>query len=99
MDELARLIRETSLFSKEEKIGLVSRLPTLSADEFQQLKSVIGEFEVEKRKLALKFKRDALRDLLNLKQSAAGPDAPKIKEAADLMKSGLDALIPDSTQE
>lgn len=98
MDSLIRKIRETNLFSVREKADLEASVNRLTADQKTRLEAVIDGYETERRGLMAKFKEESLRDLSNLELNASGPDSDNVKTAAGLIRSGLDAISPDTDQ-
>lgn len=93
MNNLKDKIKNTNLFSDKEKIELLTGLNDLSDEAKSQLEKVIDDYDESLASLNKQFKGELHEELDKIDQESG--DDPKVKEAIDQYKTGLDKLIPE----
>lgn len=92
MTSLQKKIRNTTLFSAEEKVDLLIGLDHMTNDQKNQLEISIDEYQTKHLTLTQQFKNDTEQHLDTL-IGKTGADDKEILKAAKLMKDGLNGLI------
>lgn len=92
MNSLQKKIRNTTLFSAEEKVDLLIGLDHMTNDQKNQLEISIDEYQTKHLALTQQFKNDTQQHL-NTLVTQTNTDDEEILKAAKLMKDGLNDMI------
>jgi len=83
MQNLKQKVKETTLFSDEDKIAILAAIDGYPAEETTQLEAIIDEFDITYRAAVSEYKTSVYGVLDTIAQ----------KKAASTIKSGVETLI------
>lgn len=93
MQHLKQKIKETTLFSDEDKIAILAAIDGYSDDDTKALESIIDEFDVTYRAAVSEYKKSITGVLDTLVQKAKPQDKQRFQSAASTIKTGVEQIL------
>lgn len=94
MDPLKKKIKETHLFTPQEKIDILAEFETISDEDKKSLETIIDEYDAKYARATQTMKAGVLEELDGIVRDAESEDKDRITASAEKIKSGLTAVIP-----
>lgn len=93
MHSLKQKIKETTLFSDEDKIAILAAVDTYPAEDAKRLEAIVDEFDATYRAAVSEYK-SSVYDVLDDVVTKANPqDKQRFQAAAATIRSGIDLLL------
>ena len=94
MDPLKQKIKDTQLFTPQEKIDILASFDTISSDDKTKLEAIIDEYDAKYTKATQTMKAGLMEELDGIVKDTKPEDKDRITESAEKIKSGLNTVIP-----
>jgi hypothetical protein len=93
MNNLKQKIKETMLFSDEDKIAIQTAMDSYSGEDITKLETIIDEFDRKYTEAKGAYKK-SVDDVLNTIVSQAKPEEKqKLQNATSTIRSGIDQIL------
>lgn len=94
MDPLKQKIKDTQLFTPQEKIDILASFDTIGDEDQKKLAVIIDEYDAKHKKITQTFKTNVVEELDGIVREANPDDKNRIQQSAEKIKSGLTMVIP-----
>lgn len=94
MDPLKQKIKDTQLFTPQEKIDILASFDTIGDEDKKKLVVIIDEYDAKHKKITGTFKAGIVEELDGIVRDANPDDKDRIQQSAEKIKSGLTIVIP-----
>lgn len=92
MDPLKQKIKETQLFTPQEKIDILASIDTIGDEDQKKLTAIIDEYDAKHKTITQTFKTNVLGELDGIVKDAKPEDKDRIAASAEKIKSGLASI-------
>ncbi len=96
MDGLKLKIKQTTLFTDQEKIEFLLAVDSFSQKDQHELSDIIDEYDAKHANITQQFKDNILAELTAIENDADANDKEKITSATQKIRNGLDTMITGS---
>lgn len=96
MDGLKVKIKQTALFTDQDKIEIISAVDNFPEKDRQELADIIDEYDAKHAKITQQFKDNMLAELIAIENDADTGDKEKIASATQKIRNGLQTMITGS---
>lgn len=93
MNDLNIKIKNTALFSQDEKIEILAAVDTFSEGDKAQLADIIDEYDKKFIDITNTFKQHMIDELCTIEKSNTSIDTKQMKDAVEKIKLGLNMII------
>lgn len=97
MNDLKQKVKNTALFTSDEKIEILASVDTFSDSDKAQLGDIVDEYDREYVKIMSNFKQCMVSELDSIEKKTSPADLARMHEAVAKIKSGLDVVTTSST--
>jgi hypothetical protein len=97
MGDLKQKIKNTALFSADEKVEILAAIDTFSQGDLTELTDIVDEYDRAYADITHTFKHNMLDELESIKKNVKSGDRAHMEAAIEKISSGLHGLIPDQT--
>ena len=97
MNTLKLKIKNTALFTPEEKIEVLAGIDTFTESDKTQLADIVDEYDRKFAVILSTFKRNMIAELDTIEKNTPKTGASRMREAVDKIKSGLDVVAAPPT--
>ncbi len=89
MNDLKYKIKNTSLFTPEEKVEILTALDTFSEHDVKELESIIDEYDGKYKNILQTFRQNMFEELESIEKKTPPEKLAQMKQAIEKIKSGL----------
>lgn len=93
MQQVKQKIKDTTLFSDEDKISILAAMDRYAKDDITKLEAIIDEFDAAHRLAISEYKKSINKVLDEIVSKATPDDATRLKTASSTIQSGVDMLL------
>lgn len=97
MTDLNHKIKNTALFTPEEKIEILTAIDTFSQSDKTQLGDIIDEYDHKFAGILSNFKQNMISQLSEIEKKTSKANLSRMREAVEKIKSGLDVVAAPPT--
>lgn len=97
MNALAQKVKNTALFTPDEKVEILAAIDTFSDSDKNELSDIVDEYDREFSNITANFKQNMVNHLDQMQTNSPQGSTEKFREAVEKIKSGLDLAIPSPT--
>jgi hypothetical protein len=97
MKDLAQKIKNTALFSSDEKVEILASIETFSDSDKLQLADIVDEYDRKFSDILSTFKQNMNSKLDEMEKSTSPANVDTMREAVGKIKSGLDVIAVSPT--
>lgn len=90
---LKQKIKDTVLFSDEDKIVILIAVDRYSAEDIKALEAIIDEFDDKHQEAISEYKKSVYGVLDDIVQKAKPQDKKRFQDASSTIRSGVDMLM------
>lgn len=91
--DLKHKIKNTTLFSDEDKIAILAAVDTYSAGDTKALEAIVDEFDAKHKAAISEYKTSVYGVLDDIVKKANSQDKKRFQSATSTLKSGVDMLL------
>lgn len=92
MSDLAQQVKNTPLFTSDEKVEILAAMATFSESDRMQLADIISEYDQQFDAILATFKQNMNSKLDEMEKHASPANVITMREAVEKIKSGIDAI-------
>lgn len=92
MSDLAQQVKNTPLFTSDEKVEILAAMATFSESDRMQLADIISEYDQQFDAILATFKQNMNTKLDEMEKNISSSNAVLMREAVGKIKSGLDVI-------
>ncbi|MEK7577702.1 MAG: hypothetical protein AAB492_03770 [Patescibacteria group bacterium] len=93
MQNLKQKIKETALFSDEDKIAILAAVDTYSEEDTKALETIIDEFDGKYKASISEYKKSVYEVLDQIVGKAKLQEKKRMETAASTIKAGVDGIL------
>ena len=97
MKDLAQKIKNTALFSSDEKVEILASIETFSDSDKLQLADIVDEYDRKFSDILSTFKQNMNSKLDEMEKTTSPASVDTMREAVGKIKSGLDVIAVSPT--
>ena len=97
MNDLKQKVKNTALFTPDEKIEILASIDTFSDSDKAQLGDIVDEYDREYVKIMANFRQSMVSELDSIVKKTPPADLARMHEAVAKIKSGLDVISTSPT--
>jgi len=97
MKDLAQKIKNTALFSSDEKVEILASIETFSDSDKLQLADIVDEYDRKFSDILSTFKQNMNSKLDEMEKTTSPASVDTMREAVGKIRSGLDAIAVSPT--
>lgn len=90
---LKRKIKETALFSDEDKIAILTRVDTYPVEETTKLETIIDEFDATHKAAVSEYKASVYGVLDDIVKKSKPEDKKRFQSASSTIRSGVEMIL------
>lgn len=94
MDLLKLKIKDTQLFTPQEKIDILASFDTIGEDDKTKLEAIIDEYDAKYVRTTQTMKAGLTEELNGIARNASTHDKNRIMNSVEKIKSGMNTVIP-----
>ena len=95
MNVLAQKVKNTALFTPDEKVEILAAIDTFSDSDKAQLTDIVEEYDRKFDNITATFKQNMINHLDDMEKKMPQGNMEKFREAIKKIKSGLDMAMPN----
>lgn len=95
MDPLKQKIKDTQLFTPQEKIDILASFDTIGDEDKKKLVVIIDEYDAKHKKITGTFKAGMVEELDGMVRDARPEDQDRVVGSVGKIKAGMDVVIPN----
>lgn len=93
MQQLKQKIKDTTLFSDEDKIAILAAVDSYASDDISALEAIIDEFDTKHKEATSEYKSSVYGVLGQIVENAKPQEKKRFHHAASTIRSGVDMLV------
>lgn len=97
MSDLIQKVKNTALFTSDEKVEILSAMATFSESDREQLGGIISEYDQQFNLILKTFKQNMNSKLDEMEKTTSPASVDTMREAVGKIRSGLDAIAVSPT--
>ena len=92
MSNLKQKIKQTALFTPDEKVEILTAIDNFSELDSKELESIIDEYDSTFKGTLSTFRKNMYEELDSIQAKTSKDKLSQMKQAIDKIKSGLDVV-------
>ena len=94
MQNIKQKIKNTTLFSDEEKVDILAAIDTYSHKDVIHIEAIIDEYDISRVQAGNAYRTEVFNALDTIVKQAKPVDIKRIKNATENIRHGLDTILP-----